>query len=123
MSVSGQNCETCQDWRRACARPAAGTLPPATNLGECWSADRLDGDLTKGPAAQTYNFERCEAHRPHEPLSPKLAAIYAATHRDYKGMHNGEPAILVLRDAGTSLVLLRNLTDAEIERRTPRRAS
>ncbi len=50
----------------------------------------------------------------------KLAAIWKATHADYKGVHNGEKSILVLRSGGTTIVPLSELTDAEIERHLPR---
>lgn len=43
-------CGTCADWRR--------------ETGECWSGDRLDGDLTKGPAGYPSAERVCEAWRP-----------------------------------------------------------
>lgn len=112
------NCGTCQDWGPN-ERPSADAQHHDAKVGACWSADRLDGDLSKGPASQTFNFERCEAHRPHTERSRKLDLIYKAMHRDYKGPLRGERSILMLREGGTCLVLLRNLTDAEIEKRLP----
>jgi hypothetical protein len=49
----------------------------------------------------------------------KLAIVWKHTHRDYKGKLNGERSIMVYRE-GTCLVLLKDLTDAEIEARIPR---
>ena len=48
----------------------------------------------------------------------KLAAVWKATHRDFKGKLNGERSIMVYRN-GTCLVLLKDLTDAEIEDKLP----
>lgn len=48
--VIPERCGTCADWRR--------------ESGECWSGDRLDGDLTKGPAGVTAPAQQCEAWRP-----------------------------------------------------------
>lgn len=45
--VIPQRCGTCADWKG----------------GECWSGDRLDGDLTKGSAGVTLTSETCEAWR------------------------------------------------------------
>lgn len=49
----------------------------------------------------------------------KLAAIWKATHPDYKGMSNGRRSILVYRN-GTTIVCLDELTEKEIEDRLPR---
>lgn len=42
-----------------------------------------------------------------------LAQIWRETHRDYKGMIDGKRTIMIYRQ-GTRLVLLDNLTEAEI---------
>lgn len=49
----------------------------------------------------------------------KLKLIYRHTHRDFKGKIGGCGAILVLREGGTTLVMMTALTDAEIERGLP----
>lgn len=49
----------------------------------------------------------------------KLAAIYKHTHADYKGTLNGKKTIMVLRNGGTCLVALDDLTDDEIKRKMP----
>lgn len=49
----------------------------------------------------------------------KLNAIWRATHRDFKGKLDGERSILVYRK-GTCLVLLKDLTDAEIADKLPK---
>ena len=49
----------------------------------------------------------------------ELALIYRHTHRDYKGKIGGCGSILVLRDGGTTLVMMTDLTDAEIASRLP----
>ena len=49
----------------------------------------------------------------------KLKLVWRKTHRDYKGTLNGERSIMVYRQ-GTCLVLLKDLTDEEIEARLPR---
>lgn len=49
----------------------------------------------------------------------KLKLVWKHTHRDYKGMLEGQRSIMVYRQ-GTCLVLLKDLTDAEIEERIPR---
>lgn len=46
-------CGKCGSWRRK-----------IDNVGECWSADRLDGDLDRGPAGRTREWEFCEAYCP-----------------------------------------------------------
>lgn len=50
MSLRNARCDGCREWRR-------------TSLigGECWSFERLDGDLSKGPADITYPGSMCEA--------------------------------------------------------------
>lgn len=50
------------------------------------------------------------------PLSRKQkeTLIYRHTHRDYRGS-TGDKAILVMRAAGTTLVPLTELTEAEVE--------
>lgn len=53
----------------------------------------------------------------------KLTAIYRATHRDYKGkLPDGTRTIMIYRN-GTCLVALDDLTDAEIERLLPLKAT
>lgn len=44
---------------------------------------------------------------------PRLKAIWSATHRDFRGLVNGEKTILIWRN-GTNLVPLRLLTESEI---------
>ena len=88
---------------------------------------RRQGRLRTQPPAR-----RCIGHRPAG--SPqgflgsemstmtreqKLRLVWKHTHRDYKGTMNGERTIMVYRQ-GTCLVLLKDLTDAEIEDRLPR---
>lgn len=48
----------------------------------------------------------------------KLRLIYRWTHSDFKGRIDGEPSILVLRGS-TTLVMLKDLTDAEIADKLP----
>lgn len=47
-----------------------------------------------------------------------LKLIYRHTHKDYKGKIDGKPSILVFR-GGTCLVMLDDLTDAEIADKLP----
>lgn len=49
----------------------------------------------------------------------QLAAVWSATHRDYKGHIEGRRTIMVNR-GGTRLVYLDDLTDQEIADRLPR---
>jgi hypothetical protein len=49
----------------------------------------------------------------------KLRLVWKHTHRDYKGMLEGQRSIMVYRN-GTCLVLLKDLTDNEIDERIPR---
>lgn len=49
----------------------------------------------------------------------KLKIVWKHTHRDYKGTLEGQRSIMVYRQ-GTCLVLLKDLTDKEIEERIPR---
>jgi hypothetical protein len=49
----------------------------------------------------------------------KLNLIYRHTHRDYKGSGKGEDRTILIYRNGTSLVPLKALTDAEIERDLP----
>lgn len=49
----------------------------------------------------------------------KLMIVWKHTHPDYKGMLEGQRSIMVYRQ-GTCLVLLKDLTDTEIEERMPR---
>jgi hypothetical protein len=49
----------------------------------------------------------------------QLALIYRHTSRDYKGKLNGEKSVLVNINGATCLVLLKDLTDADIERKLP----
>lgn len=44
---------------------------------------------------------------------PDLALIWKHTHRDYRGTMNGVRTILTLRQGGTTLVRLDDLTDDE----------
>lgn len=48
----------------------------------------------------------------------KLKKVWAATHRDYKGMINGKKTIMVYRN-GSTVVRLDDLTGAEIASRLP----
>lgn len=48
----------------------------------------------------------------------KLAKVWTATHRDYKGVIDGKKTIMVFRN-GTQLVPLDDLTNAEIAGRLP----
>lgn len=50
-----------------------------------------------------------------------LKAVWAATHRDFKGMFGGGKTILMMRDGSTRLVRLSDLTDAEIAAHLPRK--
>jgi hypothetical protein len=50
----------------------------------------------------------------------KELLLWAATPTDYKSIWNGKRSILVLRGGGTTLVPLEELTDAEIDRLSPR---
>lgn len=52
-----------------------------------------------------------------------LNAIWRYTHKDYRGMIDGERTILTLRQGGTTLVCLKDLTDEEIARKLPRAKS
>jgi hypothetical protein len=49
----------------------------------------------------------------------KLKLVWRHTHRDYKGGVGDQRSIMVYRQ-GTCLVLLKDLTDEEIEARLPR---
>jgi len=49
-----ERCDKCADWRS----------PDADGVGECWSGDRLDGDMSKGPAGYSYGWQMCEAFNP-----------------------------------------------------------
>ena len=56
LTAAGQeilkwSCENCNSWR----------APNGQNTGECWSGDRLDGDLSKGPAGWSRDYQTCEA--------------------------------------------------------------
>lgn len=51
---------------------------------------------------------------------PRLAAIWKATHRDFKGVFEGSRQILVLRAGGTCSVPLESLTEAEIADKLPK---
>lgn len=50
-----------------------------------------------------------------------LRAIWASTHRDFKGTFAGERTIMIMRNGGTTLVRLHDLTDDEIARHLPRK--
>lgn len=50
----------------------------------------------------------------------KLNAIWRVTHRNYKGFHAGVRTIMVLREGGTHLVALADLTEDEITRLLPK---
>ena len=54
----------------------------------------------------------------HEERKAALKLIYRHTHKDYKGKIDGKPSILACR-GGTCLVMLDDLTDAEIAERLP----
>lgn len=49
----------------------------------------------------------------------ELKLIYRHTHRDFKGKIGGCGAVMVLRNGGTSLVMVTALTDAEIAKMLP----
>ena len=53
-----ERCELCADWR-----------PQPDGLGECWSGDRLDGDMTKGPAGWSRATSGCEAWNPKDAIT------------------------------------------------------
>ena len=53
---------------------------------------------------------------PEKIREKKLKAIWRKTHRDYKGIVEGERYIMIYRN-GTTLVPLKDLTDKEIEDR------
>lgn len=44
-------CGNCQNWRD----------PDADDVGECWSLDRLDHDISNGPAGYHRRTATCEA--------------------------------------------------------------
>lgn len=48
-------------------------------------------------------------------LQQKLNLIWRKTHPDFKSMKGGYRSVLVLREAGTCLVPLDTLTEAEVE--------
>lgn len=50
-----------------------------------------------------------------------LRAIWARTHRDFKGSFAGERTIMIMRNGGTTLVRLHDLTDDEIARLLPKK--
>jgi hypothetical protein len=50
-----------------------------------------------------------------------LKAIWAATHRDFKGTFAGGKTVMIMRDGSTRLVRLSDLTDAEIAARLPKK--
>lgn len=52
--------------RAECCRTCASWKPPELphEDGECWSGDRLDGDMTKGPAGYSFPWRVCEAWMP-----------------------------------------------------------
>jgi hypothetical protein len=52
--VVPERCGTCGSWR----------AEPGATEGECWSGDRLDGDMTKGPASYPGAANVCEAWWP-----------------------------------------------------------
>ncbi len=49
----------------------------------------------------------------------ELKLIYRHTHRDFKGKIGGSGAVLVMRNGGTTLVMMTALTDAEIAKMLP----
>jgi hypothetical protein len=53
-------------------------------------------------------------------IEQKLKLVWRHTHRDYKGIRNGQRCILVNRDGATVLVPLTDLTSAEIAARLPK---
>lgn len=53
-------CANCQNWRN----------PDADNIGECWSLDRLDHDISKGPAGYHAGDRVCEAWLKKLPALP-----------------------------------------------------
>jgi hypothetical protein len=50
-----------------------------------------------------------------------LKVIWSRTHRDFKGTFAGERTIMIMRNGGTTLVRLHDLTDDEIARLMPRK--
>lgn len=46
----------------------------------------------------------------------KLNKIWSSTHKDYKSEKNGKKSVLVMRDGGTTLVPLEDLSDKEVEK-------
>lgn len=55
------------------------------------------------------------------PRAAKERAVYYGLHRDFRGVFNDQPCVLVYREAlGTCLVATCDLTDGEIERLTPK---
>lgn len=59
MTMRGDvlRCDTCAVWQRV-----------ELFLGGCWSSERLDGDLSKGPAGFTYPYDGCEAWLSTDPI-------------------------------------------------------
>lgn len=51
-----QRCDGCACWKRI----------NDSDFGHCLSADRLDGDMNKGPAGTSRKNDVCEAHVPAE---------------------------------------------------------
>lgn len=52
----------------------------------------------------------------------KEDAVYFATHHDFKGRFGGVRSIMVLRNGGSTIVPLSELTDEEISSRLPKNA-
>ena len=50
----------------------------------------------------------------------KEDAVYRTTHSDFKGTYEGQRSIMVLRNGGSTIVLLSLLTDEEISSRLPK---
>ena len=81
-----------------------------------YAANRESGDpLAKGLPEARKAFVETKVPVTRD---EKLNAVWKHTHNDYKGKLNGERSIMIYRQ-GTCLVLLKDLTDAEIEYALP----
>lgn len=49
------------------------------------------------------------------------ALVYKYTHRDYKGRTDGKPSIMILRNGGTTIVPVEELTNRELVQHIPRK--
>jgi hypothetical protein len=97
----------------------AYTTGDYSGLSDCQLLDaicRIETLGDKMPAAMLPEFE-AEADKRN--LRGDLGLIWQHTHADYKSTYSGFKSILVLRQAGTSLVPLSQLTEKEIAARLP----